>query len=125
MQRSGATKPTPLPVQALDHATGYLMAAAAIRALRVRLEQQKVVQAKLSLARTALLLATSARDQRLASGNREIEALATTDLSPWIEQSSWGPARRLSFPSNINTIAPHWQRPATELRSSNAAWLTK
>jgi hypothetical protein len=31
MRRFNMDKPTPLPVQALDHATGYLMAAAAIR----------------------------------------------------------------------------------------------
>jgi hypothetical protein len=33
----GADKPVPLPVQALDHATGYLIAAAAVRALILRL----------------------------------------------------------------------------------------
>src|SRR5262249_44968017 len=32
-RRATVEKPTPLPVQALDHATGYLMAAAAVRGL--------------------------------------------------------------------------------------------
>lgn len=45
-----ADKPTPLPVQALDHGTGYLMAAAAITLLG------RGGSARLSLARTAKLL---------------------------------------------------------------------
>jgi hypothetical protein len=36
MRRFGKDRPTPLPVQALDHATGYLMATAVVRALRRR-----------------------------------------------------------------------------------------
>ncbi len=53
---SGKDKPTPLPVQALDHATGYLMAAAAITGLTGRLLVGSTMTAKLSLARTAHLL---------------------------------------------------------------------
>ena len=36
MHQAKSAVPSPLPVQALDHATGYLMAAAAIRGLRER-----------------------------------------------------------------------------------------
>ena len=42
MRRAGAEKPIPLPVQALDHATGYLLAAAAIRGLTERLRHGAV-----------------------------------------------------------------------------------
>ena len=48
--------PTPLPVQALDHATGYLMAASALRLLTERLNTGRGCSARLSLARTAKLL---------------------------------------------------------------------
>ena len=54
-----ADKPVPLPVQALDHATGYLMAAAAVRGLALRLSKGQATFASLSLARTAALLNTS------------------------------------------------------------------
>jgi crotonobetainyl-CoA:carnitine CoA-transferase CaiB-like acyl-CoA transferase len=37
MRRFGKDRPTPLPVQALDHATGYLVAAAVVRGLTTRL----------------------------------------------------------------------------------------
>ncbi|MGH8334338.1 MAG: CoA transferase, partial [Pseudomonas sp.] len=50
LQWKRADKPTPLPLQALDHATGYLMAASAIRLLG------RSGLARLSLARTAKLL---------------------------------------------------------------------
>jgi crotonobetainyl-CoA:carnitine CoA-transferase CaiB-like acyl-CoA transferase len=47
MRRQGAGKPVPLPVQALDHATGYLIAAAVVRALIARLSDGRVQQARL------------------------------------------------------------------------------
>ena len=50
---AGAERPTPLPVQALDHATGYLMAAAALRGLTVRRRDMTGSSARVSLARTA------------------------------------------------------------------------
>jgi crotonobetainyl-CoA:carnitine CoA-transferase CaiB-like acyl-CoA transferase len=56
MRRTEAAYPVPLPVQALDHATGLLMAAAALRALRLRRDTGKVLSARLSLARTAAML---------------------------------------------------------------------
>jgi len=49
-------RPTPLPVQALDHATGYLMAAAAVRGLAERLKTGRGFEARTSLARVAGLL---------------------------------------------------------------------
>lgn len=52
----GADRPVPLPVQALDHATGHLMAAATLRGLSARLSTGLSGSARLSLARTASLL---------------------------------------------------------------------
>ncbi len=52
MQWAERDVPVPLPVQALDHATGYLMAAAVIRMLA----GNGALHARLSLARTAGLL---------------------------------------------------------------------
>jgi hypothetical protein len=46
-------RPVPLPVQALDHATGYFMAGMAIRAITRRLDEGLRTEARLSLARTA------------------------------------------------------------------------
>src|SRR5690606_35019655 len=51
MRAAAAERPTPLPVQALDQATGYLMAAAVIAGLRDRIEHGTGSTARLSLAR--------------------------------------------------------------------------
>ncbi len=53
MHRANTDTPTPLPVQALDHATGYLIAAAAIKALQSTATHNICSSSQFSLARTA------------------------------------------------------------------------
>lgn len=118
MRRAGAEKPASLPVQALDHATGYLMAAAAIRALRRRQGDGTILSARCSLARTAHLLAQSARDDLV--GEKILDA--ETDIDPAIEASDFGPCRRLRFPASIAGAPARFDRPAARLRSSPAVW---
>ena len=52
----GSSKPVPLPAQALDHATGYLMVAATIRALTDRLNDGGGADVRCALARTGAWL---------------------------------------------------------------------
>ena len=118
MVRSNADRPVPLPVQALDHATGYLMAAAVLRAMCIRNETGRVLTARLSLARTAtLLMSDSAREFTGAS-----IAETSEDLSAAKEITSWGPARRLRFPVLVDGKQPRWQIPAGKLRRDPPAW---
>jgi crotonobetainyl-CoA:carnitine CoA-transferase CaiB-like acyl-CoA transferase len=113
-----ADKPVPLPVQALDHATGYIMAAAAIRAVTRRLDDGSGTMAGLSLARTAKLLTEGG-----AGGSSPPFAPETAaDLSPVIESTDWGKARRLKPPATVAGAAMHWSYPARTLGSSAAAW---
>jgi len=113
-----AETPVPLPVQALDHATGYLMAAAVLRLLAGRPQDGTGGQARLSLARTAALL--------IAAGPAEPEpALAPEtpeDLAPEIEATSWGPARRLRPPLTVAGTAMRWDRAARRLGDDAPAW---
>ncbi|WP_192558826.1 CoA transferase [Pseudomonas allokribbensis] len=112
-----ADKPTPLPVQALDHATGYLMAASAIRLLAERLRSDRGGSARLSLARTAKLL--------IEHGPGTDEALRPEDeqdQSLRVEQTPWGPAHRLQAPLKISGTPLHWALPATELGSHQPRW---
>jgi hypothetical protein len=51
MRWKGMARPVPLPVQALDHATDYLMAAAALRGLAPRLREQTTAAAFATVAR--------------------------------------------------------------------------
>lgn len=119
MRMQGANKPVPLPVQALDHATGYLMAAAVLRGLLFRLTENRAMSARLSLARTAKLLTDSAP----GAGAQPLAAAGEADLSPGIEHTEWGPARRLLPPLVIAGAAMAWDRPASSLGSSTPGFL--
>jgi len=118
MRRSGASRPVPLPVQALDHATGYLMAAAVLRALRIRRDTRDVLAARLSLARTARLL-VSAGVAEPACGMRPEDP---SDLPSEKEATGWGPALRLRFPISIGGRGPRWPHPAGPLRRDQPIW---
>jgi crotonobetainyl-CoA:carnitine CoA-transferase CaiB-like acyl-CoA transferase len=135
----GANKPTPLPVQALDHATGYFMAAAVVRGLMFRVTEGRAMRARLSLARTAKLLtdtplhgiaadaaaaAAAAMPVATAPGPMTISLtdVAEADLSPLLEQTEWGPARRYHAPAVVEGAPMAWDRPASSLGSSAPRW---
>jgi hypothetical protein len=111
-------RPTPLPVQALDHGTGYLMAAAVVRGLAQRIVTGQGFEARTSLARTAQLL-ISGPAGRIAEN---LGHAAEESWSERIEATDFGPARRLRSPVTINDTAMHWDRPAVKLGSSPPAW---
>jgi CoA transferase family III len=118
MQRYRKDQPTPLPVQALDHATGYLLAAAALRGLTGRIRTGAGSAMRASLARTAALLASAGpRD-----GAGTLPSPSPADFSDRIEQTPWGPAHRLRPPVTIDGATMQWDRPATTLGSSAPNW---
>lgn len=113
-----SASPVSLPVQALDHATGYLLAAAAIRALISRMTGEGPLTARLSLARTAKLLI----DHRSNPNDFEFEKASAQDYGVSLEQSAWGPAHRLLPPVTIEGAPMWWDRPASQLGSASATW---
>jgi crotonobetainyl-CoA:carnitine CoA-transferase CaiB-like acyl-CoA transferase len=112
-----ADKPTPLPLQALDHATGYLMAASAIRLLAQRLNSGRGGSARLSLARTAKLLVEGG-----AGTDEPLRAEEQSDQGLLVEQTPWGPAHRLQVPLRITGTPLQWAIPAGELGSHRPLW---
>ncbi|OKO67444.1 CAIB/BAIF family CoA transferase [Bradyrhizobium sp. NAS80.1] len=121
MRAMGRDRPTPLPGQSVDHTTGYLMAAAAIRGLVERLHTGRGSETRASLARTAWLL--------VSGGSQPTEATPLapeqpTDWSEAIEHTGWGPARRVRPPASIEGIPMSWDLPAPKLGSSSATWST-
>ena len=111
-------RPTPLPVQALDHATGYLMAAAAVKGLKERLETGRGFEARTSLARVAQLLVGAPVAGTL--GN-----LGSADEGDWfgsVEVSDFGRTHRLRSPVTLAGEPLRWDRPAVKLGSSPPAW---
>ncbi len=115
---AAADKPTPLPVQALDHATGYLMAATVLSALTEAALGQTVMDARLSLARTAELLATLAK----SSSGEDITGAASSDYAEQAEASDWGQGHRLKPALTVGPAAMRWTLPAAKLGTSGAIW---
>jgi hypothetical protein len=115
----GGAVPRPLPVQALDHATGYLLAACACRALTRRSSERQATLTRTSLARVAWLL------QELGdSQDPHAPGLDKAQLSPFMEEatSALGPLRRVRCPGHIEGSVAHWTIPAGPLGSDAAAW---
>ncbi len=122
MRAAGADRPRPLPAQALDHGTGYLLAAAIVRASTQRDRTGRACELRLSLARTAALLASLGE-----ADLREGLPLTAAEREPFLEDAStaWGPIRRVRCPGNIDEQRPRWSRTAGPLGTSSAQWLPR
>jgi hypothetical protein len=115
----GGERPHPLPAQALDHATGYLLAAAVCRALVERTRgKASVLQA--SLARTARLLVDLGPSSDPHVPMPDVDAA----VAPLLERvpTAWGPLRRLRLPGAIDGIAPLRGVAPGPLGSDPARW---
>ena len=117
MDRFGRDRPTPLPVQALDHATGYIMAAAAVRGLAGRLSTGAGCTVRASLAGTAALLTG------LPPGDPGPLAPETPgDLAEAREDTAWGSALRVRPPCEVEGAPMRWRGPAAPLGSATPSW---
>lgn len=119
MDWRNADTPVSLPVQALDHATGYLLAAAAIRGVIARTTGSGSICARMSLARTAKLLT----DYEGSPSNAKFGPPVDEDFAAAAEHTDWGLAQRLLPPVDIAGTPIWWARPATKLGSSTAGWI--
>jgi CoA transferase family III len=113
---TGADHPVPLPVQALDHACGYLVAAAVGRALTRRRTESVVSRIRLSLVGIANLLWSLPRPAERPPMPKPGD-FPLTDV-----QTAWGPARRVPLPGAIAGIEPHLRFEAGPLGRHQPAW---
>lgn len=112
--------PVSLPVQALDHATGYLMAAAAITGVRQRLENNLGSRWRTSLASMAnVLIAAQMLERSESTDSDQVQPV----LSDQIESTPWGDARRLRPPVVVVGAPLHWDVPARRLGNDSPTWL--
>jgi crotonobetainyl-CoA:carnitine CoA-transferase CaiB-like acyl-CoA transferase len=118
-------RPGVLPAQALDHGTGYLLAAAVLRSLTEQTERGGSRVVRLALARTAAWL-TGAR----GDGGRPTEAATVEpgapyeDASPWLAEADSG-AGRLRYalsPVRFAGSPPTWERPPGAWGADAARW---
>ena len=119
MRVYGKHKPTPLPVQALDFATGFIVAAAAISGLAERVRSGHGSHFRTSLARTAVLLESQRPNHHQ---HRDFPPETEEDIDPRIEETFWGPARRLFSPLTISNTPVYWDTPAAPIGTSLPHW---
>lgn len=115
MMWAASDGPTPLPVQALDHATGYLLAAATLRAVVLRRADGVGRIVRTSLARVGAALVDggdSPPDQALVTRPEPTEPLETP----------WGQARMLRPPLEITGVPFAFQHPPRALGTDEARW---
>ncbi|HEX4092847.1 MAG TPA: CoA transferase [Trebonia sp.] len=113
---AGADRPVPLPVQALDHACGYLTAAAVGRALTRRLAESAVSRIRLSLTGVAGLLWSLPRP----TGQPPMPKPGDFALTE--ADTAWGPARRVPLPGAIAGLGPRWRVEAGPLGRHQPTW---
>lgn len=121
MAAFGTDRPTPLPVQALDQATGYLMAASVIAGLIGRERRGVGSRWRASLARTAKLLIDHGRTQPVDEPLRP----AQPSMPPNLEATPWGPAHRLPAPLLVDGVPLHWDLSARPLGSDSASFASR
>ncbi|VWM19178.1 CoA transferase [Burkholderia lata] len=121
MRMADGDEPVNLPVQAIDHATGYLMATAAIRGLTTRMKEGVGTEVRASLARTAAELQLRSEPM---SEVVELVADGQRDRAEHVEPTSWGPASRLLPPVQIDDAPLRWLYPARALGAYEPEWLS-
>jgi hypothetical protein len=97
--------PGALPCQLLDHGTGYLAAAAVLDGLRRQLTQGGTFVRRVSLARTAVWLAS-----------HETDGMSLGDVPPDGDDTAWiveltscaGPVRAIAPPGRIGARRLRW-----------------
>lgn len=126
-QREDATGETPgvLPAQALDHGTGYLLAAAVLRALTEQRRGQcgsRLV--RLSLAQTANWLLGELSSQRPSAPAPAALDSVPHDPAPWLTEtdSSMGRLRYALPPVGYEGAPADWARPPGVPGSDPAVW---
>ncbi|HEY9104354.1 CoA transferase [Chitinimonas sp.] len=120
MSAFGENAPRPLPMQVLDHASGYLMALGAMAALARRAREGGSWHVRVSLAQTA---------QWLRGLGRPVDGLAATDFSAeeitaWrqISASGFGELSAIHHAAKLSATPAHWPLPSMPLGSAPAAW---
>jgi crotonobetainyl-CoA:carnitine CoA-transferase CaiB-like acyl-CoA transferase len=119
-EAAGADKPRPLPTQALDHATGTLMAFGAITALHRRATQGGSWHVRCSLAQTGQWL----RDLGRIGGGLACHDPKLDDVRDRLEDSDSGFGRLTAVRHSavMSETPPCWVRPSVPLGTHAPIW---
>jgi len=108
--------PGVLPAQALDHATGHLMAAVALRGLIRREHGEPVLPARLSLARTAAALVEAPRPSLSTTA-------ATGAADPERYRVRYGELELIAPPGALDGVPLRWRHGPRPLGGDAPEWL--
>lgn len=111
--------PGALPVQALDHATGYLLAAAVLRAVSERTRKGGGWRAELSLAQTASWLL---RQPISAEAQPRGPVLADDGQDTAQRATALGTLRYALSPVRIDGVSQDWAHPVGQYGCDMAEW---
>jgi crotonobetainyl-CoA:carnitine CoA-transferase CaiB-like acyl-CoA transferase len=114
-----AAEPKPLPCQSQDHATGYLLAFAAMTALARRAREGGSWHVRVSLAQTGIWLRRLGRIDGTACPD-----LSFDDVQDRLEDSASGFGRLTAVRHSavMSETPPHWSRPSVPLGTHPPAW---
>jgi len=119
-EAAGAQPPKPLPVQALDHASGFLLAFGVLAALLRRAEEGGSWRVRVSLAGTGAWLRRLGR----LEGGLSAPAPRMEGMGDLLEESAsgWGRLEALRHSGWLDRTPPRWALPSVPLGAHEAAW---
>jgi crotonobetainyl-CoA:carnitine CoA-transferase CaiB-like acyl-CoA transferase len=117
---AGRSEPMPLPCQALDHATGYLMAFGAMTALKRRATEGGSWHVRCSLAQTGHWVRNLGRIE----GGLACPDPKFADIRDLTEEgeSGWGRLTGVRPSATMSETPPRWLRPSMPLGSHPPRW---
>jgi crotonobetainyl-CoA:carnitine CoA-transferase CaiB-like acyl-CoA transferase len=118
-QAFGSSEPKALPAQELDHATGYLLAFAAMSALAQRAQQGGSWHVRCSLAQTGYWFRNLGRVDGM-----ECRDPRSADVRDLLEEapSGFGQLTAVRHAATMSETPPRWTRPSVPLGTHPPAW---
>ena len=119
-EAAGQTAPKPLPVQAVDHASGYLLAFGALAALRRRATEGGSWHVQVSLVRTGHWLRSLGR----IDGGLACPSPTEADIAGYLQEgaSGFGRLRSVRHAAILSETPAHWDRPSVPPGTHEPRW---
>jgi crotonobetainyl-CoA:carnitine CoA-transferase CaiB-like acyl-CoA transferase len=119
-EAAGEAAPRALPCQALDHASGYLMALGALAGLLRRMDEGGSWHVRVSLARTALWLRGLGR----VAGGFDAAETGFDQIGDRLETSAsgYGELRAVRHAAVLSETPARWTRPSTPFGTHPPRW---